>query len=305
MRKYLHIIGLTAILLIFQAGTALAAQTVHTVKAGDTLWDIANKYGVSVSSLQQNNRLSSDQLQIGMKLIVNSTTAARSQSSSPAADTNTVYTVRSGDNLWTIASNFNTTVEQLMSLNNLSSDRLNVGDRLYVKAVPRPAATTPTPSRAVYPKPVTPPPAPAVTEQQDSNTGSSGDEAEIDLGTRICQFGAKYLGTPYRYGGSGPGGFDCSGFVGYVYKQHGYNLPRVASDIYGVGVPVDKANLRPGDLLFFKGRGTSYINHVGIYVSDNKFIHSSSPRSGGVIYSYLNSTHYSQTYVGARRVLPE
>ena len=303
MRKYLHIIGLAAILLIVQAGTALAAQTVHTVKAGDNLWDIANKYGVSVSSLQQNNRLSSDQLQIGMKLIVNSATASRSQNSSPAADSNTIYTVRSGDNLWTIACSFNITVEQLMSLNNLSSDRLNVGDRLYVKAVPRTSATTPAPSRAVYPKPITP--SAAVVEQQDSSTESTGDEAETDMGTRVCQYGAKYLGTPYRYGGSGPGGFDCSGFVGYVYKQHGYNLPRVAADIYGVGVAVDKANLRQGDLVFFKGRGTSYINHVGIYVSNNQFIHSSSPRSGGVIYSYLNSSYYSQTYVGAKRVLPE
>jgi len=305
MRKYLHIIGLTAILLIFQAGTALAAQTVYTVKAGDTLWDIANKYGVSVSSLQQNNGLSSERLQIGMKLVVNSATASGFQTPSLAADSSNIYIVRSGDNLWTIASKYNTTVEQLMSLNNLSSDRLNIGDRLYVKAVSRPAATTPTPSRAVYPKPVTPPPAPVVTEQQESKTESTNDKAENDLGTQICNFGAKYLGTPYRYGGSGPGGFDCSGFVGYVYKQHGYNLPRTAADIYGVGVAVDKANLRPGDVLFFKGRGTSYINHVGIYVSDNKFIHSSSPNSGGVIYSYLNSAYYSQTYVGAKRVLPE
>ena len=305
MRKYLHIIGLTAILLIFQAGTALAAQTVYTVKAGDTLWDIANKYGVSVSSLQQNNGLSSERLQIGMKLVVNSATASGFQTPSLAADSSNIYIVRSGDNLWTIASKYNTTVEQLISLNNLSSDRLNIGDRLYVKAVSRPAATTSTPSRAVYPKPVTPPPAPVVTEQQESKTESTNDKAENDLGTQICNFGAKYLGTPYRYGGSGPGGFDCSGFVGYVYKQHGYNLPRTAADIYGVGVAVDKANLQPGDLLFFKGRGTSYINHVGIYVSDNKFIHSSSPNSGGVIYSYLNNAYYSQTYVGAKRVLPE
>lgn len=305
MRKYLHIIGLTAILLIFQAGTALAAQTVHTVKAGDTLWDIANKYGVSVSSLQQNNRLSSDQLQIGMKLTINSATAARSQNSSVVADSNTAYTVRSGDNLWTIASKYNTTVEQLMSLNNLSSDRLDVGVRLYVKAVPRPAATTPAPSRAVYPKPVTPPPTPVVTEQQESSTESTGDKAETDLGAQICQYGAKYLGTPYRYGGSGPAGFDCSGFAGYVFKQYGYSLPRSAVDIYGLGVAVDKANLRQGDLVFFKGPRSSCIDHVGIYVANNQFIHSSSTRSGGVIYSSLNGPYYGQYYVGAKRVLPE
>ncbi len=303
MRKYLHIIVLVSILVMAQAGTAMATQTVHTVKAGDTLWDIASKYGVTVNRLQQNNGLSSDRLQIGMKLMVNSATASRSQTPSLAADSSNIYIVRSGDNLWTIARNFNTTVEQLMSLNNLSSERLNIGDQLYVKAVPRPVATTPTPSRAVYPKPVTP--TPAVTEQQDGNSEPTGDEAEIDIGSSICEYGAKYLGTPYRYGGSGPGGFDCSGFVGYVYKQYGYKLPRIAADIYGVGVAVDKANLRQGDLVFFKGRGTSYINHVGIYVSDNKFIHSSSPNSGGVIYSYLNSSYYSQTYVGAKRVLPE
>lgn len=292
MRKYLHIICLAAILLILQAGTALAAQTVHVVKAGDTLWDIANKYGVTVNSLQQNNRLSSDRLQIGMKLVVNSTTTSRNQTPTLAADSNNIYTVRSGDNLWTIARNFNTTVQQLMSLNNLSSDRLNVGDRLYVKGVARTSVAPASPSRA---KPVNPSPQPVTSTETDEN----------DIGASICQYGAKYLGTRYSYGGSGPGGFDCSGFVSYVFKQYGYSLPRTAAGIYGVGVAVDKSNLRQGDLVFFKGPRSSGIDHVGIYVANNQFIHSSSSRSGGVIYSSLNGPYYSQYYVGSKRILPE
>ncbi|HBQ25940.1 MAG TPA: cell wall hydrolase [Syntrophomonas sp.] len=301
MRKYLHIIVLAAVLVILQAGTALAAQTVHVVKTGDTLWDIANKYGVSVNSLQQNNDLSSDRLQIGMKLIINSTTASRSQTPSRVADSNSIYTVRSGDNLWTIARNFNTTVDQLMSINNLSSDRLTVGDQLYVRAAARTTTTTATPSRAVYPKAT--PPAPTVKEQPPTTSETNANEAETDLGATICDYGAKFLGTTYRYGGASPSGFDCSGFVGYVFKQHGINLPRTAASIYGVGVPVDKSNLQQGDLVFFKGPGASCINHVGIYTANNQFIHSSSGKVYGVTYSSLDGYYYSQYYAGAKRVI--
>ncbi len=298
MRKYLHIIVLASILVILQAGTALA--TVHTVTAGDTLWDIANKYGVSVNSLKQNNGLSSDFLQIGMKLTINSATASRSQAPSRVANNN-IYTVRSGDNLWTIAGNFNMTVNQLMSLNNLSSDRLDVGDKIYVKGVAR-TTTTATPSRAVYPKAPNPTP---VAEQQPASTETDGTETNTDLGAGICEYGAKFLGTTYRYGGASPSGFDCSGFVGYVFKQNGYPLPRTAAAIYGVGVPVDKSNLRPGDLVFFKGPGASCINHVGIYVANNQFIHSSSGKVYGVTYSSLDGPYYCQYYAGAKRILPE
>lgn len=301
MRKYLHIIVLAAILVILPTGTALATQTVHTVKAGDTLWDIANKYGVGVNSLQQNNGLSSDRLQIGMKLIINSTTASRSQAPSQAAVSNNIYTVRSGDNLWTIARNFNMTVNQLMSLNNLSSERLDVGDKLYVKGVAR--TTTATPSRAVYPRAINPTPVPA--EQQPVSAETDVNETNTDLGAGICEYGAKFLGTTYRYGGASPSGFDCSGFVGYVFQQNGYSLPRTAAAIYGVGSPVDKSNLRPGDLVFFKGPGASCINHVGIYVANNQFIHSSSGKVYGVTYSALDGPYYGQYYAGAKRILPD
>lgn len=291
MKKYLHILWLTLLLVLVQVGAAHAVQN-HIVKEGDTLWDIANRYGVSVDSLQQSNRLASDRLQIGMKLTINSSVPTKPEKSQAAADADNVYIVRSGDNLWTIARNFNMTVEQLMSRNNLSSDRLDVGDRIYVTGRP---ATAATPSRAISPKPVVAPP-PVEPEVADS---------ELSPGASVCQLGAKYLGTPYRYGGSSPSGFDCSGFVGYVFKQYGYSLPRTAASIYGEGVAVDKSNLREGDLVFFKGPGASCINHVGIFAGNNQFIHSSSGKSWGVTYSSLDASYYFQYYAGAKRILPE
>ncbi|MDD3307895.1 MAG: C40 family peptidase [Acetobacterium sp.] len=110
------------------------------------------------------------------------------------------------------------------------------------------------------------------------------------------------MGTPYRYGGTGPGGFDCSGFVRYIFAQFDINLPHNAAAQYGNGTEVGKADLAPGDLVFFAcGRGG--IDHVGIYSGGDQFIHSSSPRSGGVIFSSLSSGYYGQTYVGGRRIL--
>lgn len=292
MKKYISILLLSFLLVLVQAGTVMAVQN-HIVKEGDTLWDIANKYGISVDSLQQSNRLTSDRLQIGMKLIINSSTPTKSVKPQAAADGNNVYVVSSGDNLWTIARKFNMTVEQLMSCNNLSSDRLDVGDKIFVTGR---AAASATPSRAIYSKPVvTPSP---VIEPEAANS-------ELSPGATVCQLGAKYLGTPYRYGGSSPSGFDCSGFVGFVFQQYGYSLPRTAASIYGVGTAVDKSSLREGDLVFFKGPGASCINHVGIFAGNNQFIHSSSGKSWGVTYSSLDGPYYCQYYAGAKRILPE
>ena len=108
-----------------------------------------------------------------------------------------------------------------------------------------------------------------------------------------------HMGKPYVYGASGPYSFDCSGFTSYVYRQLGYNLNRTAAGQYSNGSYVQKENLQPGDLVMF-GRG--YINHVGIYVGNNQFIHAENGRTGVVITS-LDASYYASTYVGARRIL--
>lgn len=127
-----------------------------------------------------------------------------------------------------------------------------------------------------------------------STTGSKGEQ--------IVELAKQYLGYPYVYGGMSPSGFDCSGFVGYVYKQCGYSLKRVASDIYyNNGVSVSKSELQTGDLVFFSNSSDS-VGHVGIFISGTQFIHASSSRVG-VIISDLSSSYYLQHYVGAKRII--
>jgi cell wall-associated NlpC family hydrolase len=109
-----------------------------------------------------------------------------------------------------------------------------------------------------------------------------------------------YLGTRYRYGASGARGFDCSGFTSYIYRQHGISLPHNSAAQYRVGKPVSRSELRPGDLVFFRTRG-SRISHVGIYIGNGKFVHASSAR-GRVRIDTLTSGYYHQRYVGARRI---
>ena len=102
----------------------------------------------------------------------------------------------------------------------------------------------------------------------------------------------QYLGTPYVYGGASPGGFDCSGFVMYVFNQIGVSLPHNAAAQYGYGMPVSRDQLQPGDLVFFNGLG-----HVGIYIGGGQMIHS--PHTGDVVKISSLSGWYASTYVGA------
>jgi cell wall-associated NlpC family hydrolase len=110
---------------------------------------------------------------------------------------------------------------------------------------------------------------------------------------RIVEIARHYLGTPYRWAGASPSGFDCSGFVMYVYSRVGIKLPHSSWMLWGVGKPVARRNLRPGDIVFFRGLG-----HVGIYVGGGRFIHS--PQTGDVVRIQRLSDHGG--YEGARRL---
>ena len=117
----------------------------------------------------------------------------------------------------------------------------------------------------------------------------------------------RYVGTHYRYGGESPAtGFDCSGFVHYVFAKHGVELPRTSrlQARAGDALPLTVEALRPGDLLLFASGGTR-VNHVAIYVGNNRILHSSAG-AGGVVYDDLSTTRgrwYLKRHVASRRVL--
>jgi len=114
-----------------------------------------------------------------------------------------------------------------------------------------------------------------------------------------------YLGVRYRYGGSTPKGFDCSGFTMYVYRGFGVSLPHTATGQLSRGTAVERNELQMGDLVFFRDTRVTRkaASHVGIYIGGNKFIHASSSSTGYVLISSLDEDYFARYYVGARRVL--
>lgn len=124
-----------------------------------------------------------------------------------------------------------------------------------------------------------------------------------DLGQQIVDYSKKFLGVKYVWGGASPNGFDCSGLVKYVYNHFGIKVNRVAADQAKQGEKVAKEDLKPGDLVFFDtDGGMNYINHVGIYAGDGKFVEASSGRSR-VIVMDMDKGFYSRVYMGAKRML--
>lgn len=126
------------------------------------------------------------------------------------------------------------------------------------------------------------------------------DKTAAPLAQAVINTAFEYIGVPYRYGGTTPKGFDCSGFVQYVYARNGIKLPRTADIQYKSGAAVARGKLRAGDMVFFSTteRGAS---HSGIYLGDNKFINASSSR--GIVICSMSDPYWQKRYWGARRII--
>ena len=122
-----------------------------------------------------------------------------------------------------------------------------------------------------------------------------------ELGKEIAAYALQYVGTPYKWGGKSPEtGFDCSGFVQYIFGQFGYQTSRVANDALSDGVHVDPADLQPGDLLCFYS-GNNYVGHLGIYVGDGLFVHAANSVTG-VVTTSLTTGYYASRGYEIRRI---
>jgi peptidoglycan endopeptidase LytE len=117
---------------------------------------------------------------------------------------------------------------------------------------------------------------------------------------RVKEITASLVGVPYRYGGTSPKGFDCSGFTSYIMNQFGIKLPRVSADQFSVGTKVERKDLQVGDLVFFDTMKQGKISHVGIYIGNNKMVHSATRQ---VEVNDLNYYFSNYKYYGAKRVI--
>ncbi|MBE3584575.1 MAG: LysM peptidoglycan-binding domain-containing protein [Thermoanaerobacter sp.] len=257
------------------------ANLKHTVAAGETLYGLSQKYGVTVDALQAANGISGHLIYPGQVLIIpGQSTAGPSRNNAVTGNGSTSdgvskYTVRPGDSLYAIALRYGASVEALKNANNLTSDLIYPG---WVLILPR-------------------------GSQEASNAAPRVSRSGTGSIRAVLAMADSLLGSPYTYGASGPGAFDCSGFTSYVFrKAAGINLPHNAAAQAQLGKRVERSDLSPGDLVFFSYYGSGNINHVGIYVGQDRFIHASTTR--GVIYSSLNDSYYAANYRGATRILP-
>lgn len=124
--------------------------------------------------------------------------------------------------------------------------------------------------------------------------------AQPTLGERLAALAEAQLGQPYRYGGDGPSGFDCSGLVLYLHQQLGVALPRTAVEQRQQSLPLDRSELEAGDLVFFTLGRRLIVDHVGLYVGDGRFIHA--PRAGTAVrLSRLDERYFALRFAGGGR----
>lgn len=181
----------------------------------------------------------------------------------------TYYTVKSGDSLWKISKLYGTTVEQIQRLNSLYSTLIFPGQKLMV----------------------------AKDTKDDRTPVASRGTSRIES---ILEYAKSFSGVPYLYGGQSPKGFDCSGYILYVFKNFGINLPRTAAGQFYQGWRVNASDARPGDIIAFGSNQA--ITHTGIYLGGGKFISSTS--SHGVDISSVNGPYWNERLYGYSRIIP-
>lgn len=273
--KTLSLIMMVTVFVLTIATMAQAA-IIHTVKSKETLWKIAKEYDVSMEDiLQANPELKNEKdLKQGSVLVIPEQAEEVIPLDNEATATHTLVVHGSG-------SQYQTPTEKNINIMTVNGKTIKVPTHKV-----NPVSTNS--SRIPYPYKYRSKLSSRHRNISYNYTGGSG----------IVKTAFKYMGVPYVFGGSTPSGFDCSGFVQYVYRENGIQTPRMAHHQFYAGTPIKKSQLRPGDLVFFETY-TVGISHVGIYIGNNNFIHASS--SGSVRISCLGDAYYTNRYRGAAR----
>ncbi|MCA1055183.1 LysM peptidoglycan-binding domain-containing protein [Rossellomorea aquimaris] len=295
----------TAALVSSLAATSVGAAT-YRVQSGDSLSVIAYKYDTTVSNIKNWNDLTSDTIYVNQVLEV----------SAPSTTKAKTYTVQSGDYLSKIGQQFDVYVAELREWNNLTSDVIYPGQVLKVSAsstTSEPASTGGTytvqsgdtlshiavrfdvmVSQIKSWNGLT---SDTIFVGQKLSIGSTKQTGESSQSTNVIDIAKKYIGTPYKWGGTTPSGFDCSGFIYYVFNQAGVNISRTNTEGY-YSKSTSISNPKPGDLVFFKNTYKAGISHMGILIGNGEFIHAS---DNGVTVSKLNNTYWSPRFAGYRK----
>lgn len=281
--------ALSASAALLTTGTSALAASYKVVK-NDSLWAISKKYGVSISSLKKANSLSGNIIYVGQTLKIpssskttslKSTTKTSSKTAAVKAKStsSTTYKVVKGDTLWGIAKKYGVSVSALQKANNLSSSTIYIGQSLklassltsYTTNGVTKSTTTSSTAKSTTTKSSTSTSKTAVSQAPTSIKRSSTTASSAN----ITAYALTFLGVPYVWGGTTPSGFDCSGYVQYVYSHFGINVGRTTYTQQYAGTKISVASAQAGDLYFWGSYGSAY--HVAIALGGGQYVMAPAP----------------------------
>ncbi|MFN4197345.1 MAG: LysM peptidoglycan-binding domain-containing protein, partial [Caldimicrobium sp.] len=278
----------------------------YRVKKGDTLKKIAAKFGVSVSELKRLNHLKNNKLLPNQKIIIGKIIHP-TPAPIPLREDFTYHTVKKGETLYRISLAYNVPLEELKRINHLEGNLISVGQKLKIplsSSIPDKPFVLESPKKTLevreenlkekFERTI-------IAKNKILTPSMLSKEEELALRQKFIELSKNLADSRYKFGGSGNGYLDCSAFVKLVYEELGIKLPRSSPQQFQVGIPVEREDLIPGDLVFFKTIGKR-ISHVGIYLGDNRFIHISSSTKRISIDS-LDDPYFKSRYAGAKRIL--
>ena len=290
------------------ASKNIEVTEIHVVEAGESLYKIAKKYGISLEKIKElNPDIKPEAIQIGDKIRIIASKNEVVDIASKKAEKpqekpievisvdcedelgNKIHTVQRGETLYKIAKKYKIKLNDLKELNEEVVENLPEGYQLIIKLGTAELAKVPTETKEIV----------------EAKPLSLENMSKAEF---LIAKASEHIGTRYRGGGTTSAGFDCSGLMFATYKYIDMTLPRSSGSMaVGAGVRVDRNQAQKGDLIFFTTNGRGSINHVGMITEvledEIKFIHSSV--QAGVIISSTKEPYYSKRFVQINRVLSE